>query len=215
MRKVTLQKITVVVALVVFIAAAVTAYAAEPTPEEWDAFNAAKKLYGQSNGMAAPDPGVDPATLPPPAELKQQAIAAFNSFIETYPASELSPDAKLHIGKCHYELKDHTTAKSEFNKVATDYPSSELVDDAKYMVALSDFMAGDHSAAITGFTGFITEYEGNTNEELSHLVPFAYFMIGECHRMMNNMASAHAKWDELIAKFPNHGMASRAQKRMQ
>jgi TolA-binding protein len=36
-------------------------------------------------------------------------------------------------------------------------------------------------------------------EALSHKVPFAYFMTGECYRKMDDMDNARAKWNELIA----------------
>jgi TolA-binding protein len=190
------------------------AKATEPTAEEITAFQAAMALYEQSMQQPTDFPE-DPENPPPtPEELKQQAILAFQDFITTYTESGARHMLQNYIGWCYFELGDNTNAKAEFNKVITDYPGSELVDDAYYQIAFIDFQSADYETALTGFNGVITDYEGNTNEALSHKVPFAYFMAGECYRKMDEMDNARAKWNELIAKFPTHSQAGRAEKRL-
>ncbi|MFC1855054.1 tol-pal system YbgF family protein [Thermodesulfobacteriota bacterium] len=192
--------LSVVLSLLVIAIIATNAYATEPTQAELDAFNAAYDLYTQSNT--------------PPEELKQQAITSFNDFITTYPASGRCASAQHLIGKCYYDMKDFTNAKLEFNKVVDNYAASSTADDAHYLSAFSDYLAGDNAAALAGFECMITDYEGDADEQLTHKIPFAYFMAGECYRKLDDMVSARAKWNELIVKYPTHSQAGRAQKRL-
>jgi len=207
----------VFILLAMIIAVATLSYAVEPTETELDAFNAALELHDRSNKpYPENDPSIPPdPSIPTPEELKAQAIAAFRNFITTYPNCTLCATAQLYIGKCYRELNDSVNAKAEFQKVVANYPTSTLVDDARYLVAFIDYEGGNYQVALAGFNGLITDYEGNANENLTHQVPFAYFMVGECYRGMNDMVSARAKWNELIVKYPKHSYAGLAKKRLQ
>lgn len=213
------RKITVVlIALLMAITTTITAYAVEPTQEEIDTFEAAMALYRESNGVGYEPPfpydPEDPPTPPDFDAIKLQALTAFSDFLTTYPDSELCVMAQVYIGQCYNELKDYVNARTEFNKIVTDYPDTPFIDDAKYKVAFIDFRTGEYETALTGFEGIITDYENNTDERLSHKVPFAYFMVGECYRKLNDMLSAQTKWNELIIKYPTHSQAGRAKKRL-
>lgn len=206
------QKITVLMAVLI-LATTIPAYA-EPTQEEFDALHAARELYSQSMTMEE-EQAYDPDNPPPtPEERMQPVIDAFTGFIATYPESELSASAQNSIAMYYFDLDDSETAKIELVKVIDNYPGSDFVDDAKYQIAFIDFTLNDYETALSGFESVITEFEGNANEALSHKVPFAYFMAGECYRKINNMINARSKWNELIAKFPTHSQAGRAQKRI-
>ncbi|MFC1855139.1 tol-pal system YbgF family protein [Thermodesulfobacteriota bacterium] len=193
-------------ALVIAIFTTAMAYATEPTQAELDAYNAAYDLYTHSH--AEPPEGTTYE------EQKQLAITAFNDFITAYPTSERAASAQHLIAQCYYDMKDFTNSKLEFNKVIDNYATSPLVDDALYLSSFSDYLAGDNEAALIGFEGLITDYEGDADEKLTHKVPFAYFMAGECYRKLDDMVSARAKWNELIVKYPTHSQAGRAQKRL-
>jgi len=203
----------VFILLAMIVAVATLSYAMEPTQAESDAYSAAMKLYEQGTGMSmAPPAGTDPS--PTPQELKAQAITAFKNFVTTYPQSELCHSAQYQIGWIYFEIGDYVSAKTELQKVIANYPTSLLVDDARYQIAFIEFTTNNYEVALAGFNGVITDYEHNENEALNHKVPFAYFMVGDCCRMMNNMTSARAKWNEVIQKFPTHSQAGRAYKRL-
>jgi TolA-binding protein len=209
------KTITIFIIALMLLSTFTITMATEPTAEEIAAFKAAVALYDQSMRPEADPEGVPEGEEPPtPEELKQDAILAFQDFITTYTESEALAMAQNYIGWCYYGLGDSTNAKAEFNKVINDYPSSDLVDDAKYQIAFIDFQSADYETALAGFNVVIADYEDNTNEALTHKVPFAYFMVGECYRKMDEMDNARAKWNELIAKFPTHSQAGRAEKRL-
>jgi tetratricopeptide (TPR) repeat protein len=225
MNKTLKQKITVLLAaLIMAVAVTIPAYAEdpppEPTEEEWNAYMAAEEQYSKSCGFNTlsaeeffPD---DPDAPVPPTyeELKTLAIDAYNSFLATYPESTFCASVQFSVGICYFEMGDNTNAKTELLKVVDNYADSNKVDDARYQIAFIDFISADYAAALSGFESVISDYENNEDDNLNHKVPFAYFMVAECYRKMDNMTNANAKYNELIAKFPIHSQAGRAQKRL-
>ncbi|MFC1855613.1 tol-pal system YbgF family protein [Thermodesulfobacteriota bacterium] len=218
MKIITTLKIKVVLsAVMILLTTTITAYATDPplpSQAEVDAYKAAKALYMQSltaTGVQDPE-----ETDPPPTqdELRQQAITAFNDFLTTYTESQVRDSAQYYIGLSYFGLTDHANAKAAFDLVVSGYPDSLLVDDALYQIGFIDFTLGDYVAAQSEFEGVITDYEANQEEKLTHKVPFAYFMVGECLRMQDDMPAARAKYNEVIVKFPAHSQAGRAYKRL-
>lgn len=192
-----------------------TTQAAEPTEAEMEAFQAATAIYEQNTGFAPPTEQIDPAAPPKtPEELAQETATAFQAFIADFPESELRDAAQHRIGWVWFEAGDLEQAKTEFAKLAVDYPNSTLADDAKYQIAFIDYTSNNLETALKGFQDFIAEYEGNPVLELNHKVPFAYFMVGECYRKMNDMEKARVKFQEMIDKYPKHSQNKLAMKRI-
>jgi peptidyl-prolyl cis-trans isomerase C len=69
--------------------------------------------------------------LGPPAE----RIAAYRTLLETYPDSEVSPQAQFMVGFIQSEeLKDYESAEKSFRTLLERYPKSELTASAQWMV---------------------------------------------------------------------------------
>jgi tol-pal system protein YbgF len=59
-----------------------------------------------------------------------QAIAAFQQFLATYPDSSLADNAQYWLGEAYYVNKSFPEALAAFQRVATKYPQSRKVPDA-------------------------------------------------------------------------------------
>jgi tol-pal system protein YbgF len=59
-----------------------------------------------------------------------QAIAAFQQFLVTYPDSSLADNAEYWLGEAYYVNKSFPEALAAFQRVATKYPQSRKLPDA-------------------------------------------------------------------------------------
>jgi tol-pal system protein YbgF len=59
-----------------------------------------------------------------------QAIAAFQQFLTTYPDSSLADNAQYWLGEAYYVNKSFPEALAAFQRVASKYPQSRKVPDA-------------------------------------------------------------------------------------
>jgi tol-pal system protein YbgF len=59
-----------------------------------------------------------------------QAIAAFQQFLATYPDSSLADNAQYWLGEAYYVNKSFPEALAAFQRVASKYPQSRKVPDA-------------------------------------------------------------------------------------
>ncbi len=111
---------------------------------------------------AAPDTAATPATSSDPAGENrsyetafnlfkignyQAAIAGFQSFMKTYPASPLAANAQYWIGNSYSALKDYKTAIAQQQKLIHTYPNSPKVPDAMLNIASSQVELSDKDGA--------------------------------------------------------------------
>lgn len=116
---------------------------------------------------ATPAPGASPAPAAPSASVDsaaenrayesafnlfkignyQAAIAGFQNFLKTHPASPLAANAQYWIGNSYSALKDYKTAIAQQQKVIQTYPNSPKVPDAMLNIASSQAELGDKESA--------------------------------------------------------------------
>jgi len=77
----------------------------------------------------------------------QAAIAGFQNFLTTYPASPLAANAQYWIGNSYSALRDYKTAIAQQQKVIQTYPNSPKVPDAMLNIASSQIELGDKNGA--------------------------------------------------------------------
>ena len=77
----------------------------------------------------------------------QAAIAGFQNFLKTYPASPLAANAQYWIGNSYSALKDYKSAIAQQQKVIQTYPNSPKVPDAMLNIASSQAELGDKNSA--------------------------------------------------------------------
>ena len=101
-------------------------------------------------------PNQPPAPLPPstspgvsPQRLFEQAradyyagqwslaIQGFESYIKTFPKSDLVDDAQYYIGETHYSANQFREAVASYDRLIANYPASNTLPDAYYKRGLA------------------------------------------------------------------------------
>lgn len=65
------------------------------------------------------------------------AINAFETYLKTYPRSELADDAQYYIGESYAGDNKFREAVAAYEKVISDYPASNMLPEAWYKVGIS------------------------------------------------------------------------------
>jgi tol-pal system protein YbgF len=87
-----------------------------------------------------------------------RAIAAFQSFLATYPNSQLADNAQYWLGEAYYVNKSFPEALSAFQRVVENYPQSRKVSDALLKIGFCDYELKQYSAARDVLTQVITRF---------------------------------------------------------
>ena len=106
-------------------------------------------------GSTPPDAAAPPAPQAPigtgttPRRLFEQAYAdytagqwslsiqGFETYLKTYPKSELADDAQYYIGEAYAGDSKYQDAAAAYEKVIRDYPNGDFVPEAWYKVGVS------------------------------------------------------------------------------
>lgn len=77
----------------------------------------------------------------------KDALAAFQNFIKTYPASPFQPSAHYWSGSAHYQLGEYKKAIEQFSSLATTWPDDAKAPDALLGQANCQQESGDAKGA--------------------------------------------------------------------
>ena len=72
-----------------------------------------------------------------------EAVSAFNAFVDDYPESQLTPNGYYWLGELHAANDDLAEAEMSFSKVINDFGGSNKVADALYKLGLVKARQGD------------------------------------------------------------------------
>jgi tol-pal system protein YbgF len=87
-----------------------------------------------------------------------KAIGAFQTFIDTYPASPFAASAQYWIGLAYYNVRNLTAAMAAQQAVLTRYPDSPKVADAMLTVAAIQSDRGDGVKARQTLEDLVARY---------------------------------------------------------
>jgi tol-pal system protein YbgF len=76
-----------------------------------------------------------------------QAIAAFQNFLNTYPNSQLADNAQYWLGEAYYVNRAFPDALAAFQKVVESYPGSRKLPDAQVKIGYCDYELKQFPAA--------------------------------------------------------------------
>lgn len=97
----------------------------------------------------------------------QGAIAAFENFLKTYPASPLAANAQYWIGNAYSALRDYKAAIAAQQKLLSLYPQSAKVPDALLNMASSQAELGDKATARKTLEDLIARYPATPAADLA------------------------------------------------
>jgi tol-pal system protein YbgF len=82
------------------------------------------------------------------------AIQGFETYLRTYPKSELADDAQYYIGESYSGDSRFREAAAAYERVISDYPQSDILPEAYYKVGITYERLGQPDKARTAY-----EYE--------------------------------------------------------
>ena len=90
----------------------------------------------------------------------QASVAAFQSFLASYPDSQQASNAQYWIGNAYYELRDYKTAIAAQQKVLASWPGSAKAPDAMLNIASCQAAMNDNKAARETLQSLLKKYPG-------------------------------------------------------
>ena len=95
----------------------------------------------------------------------QSSVAAFQSFLATYPDSQQVSSAQYWIGNAYYALRDYKTAIAAQQKVLASWPNSAKAPDALLNIASCQAEMGEVKAARETLQSLLKKYPGTPAAE--------------------------------------------------
>ena len=86
------------------------------------------------------------------------AIQGFETYLKTYPKSDLADDAQYYIGESYAGDSKYKDAAAAYEKVISDYPSSNILPEAWYKVGISYDRLGQPDKAREAFDYVVKNY---------------------------------------------------------
>jgi tol-pal system protein YbgF len=130
----------------------------------------AQEKEKQAAAASAPDPAAENKAYE--AALNQfklgnyqSSVAAFQSFLTTYPDSAQVSSAQYWIGNAYYALRDYKTAIAAQQKVLTFWPNSPKAPDALLNIASCQAEMGEPKAARETLQSLPKKYPGTPAAE--------------------------------------------------
>ena len=111
-----------------------------------------------------PSPGMSPQRLFESARADYYAgqwalaIQGFETYLKTFPKSDLADDAQYYIGETQYMAHDYRQAVAAYDRVIAAYPTSNTLPDAYYKRGLALSTLGQAPQARESFELVIKTY---------------------------------------------------------
>lgn len=96
-----------------------------------------------------------------------QAIQAFESFLEKYPAGEYSDNAQYWLGEAYYVMRQFDQALQEYKKVVANFPQSQKYTHALLKIGYCYQELGRIDEAKQTLQALIGQYPGETASRLA------------------------------------------------
>lgn len=90
------------------------------------------------------------------------AQAAFESFLSSYPSSQLRGNAQYWLAETHYAQLEFAAALTEFQRVIDNFPQSAKLPDALLKIGYCNDELGNTSAARQALLQVIRQFEGTS-----------------------------------------------------
>jgi tol-pal system protein YbgF len=95
----------------------------------------------------------------------QLAITSFQSFMTSFPGSELLPSTQYWIGNAHYAMRDYKSAIAAQQKVVKTWPDNPKAPDALLNIASSQSELGESTAARETLRALVKKYPSSSAAE--------------------------------------------------
>ncbi len=105
--------------------------------------------------------------LRPESRQYEQAVTAFSDFLQTYPNSDLAPNAQYWLGEANYVLQNNEAALQAFEQVVERYPLSAKVPGALLKIGYLLHAKGDSAASESALGRVLSEFPGTPAAQMA------------------------------------------------
>lgn len=95
------------------------------------------------------------------------AVAAFKTFVQTYPSGAYADNAQYWLGEANYVQRNFKAALTEFEKVVNNFPSSPKRADAMLKMGYTYQELGDINKARMALNNVVLNYPNTTAASLA------------------------------------------------
>ena len=154
-------------------------------------------------------------------ERYQEALAAYNLFVEKFPNSDIAPSAQYQAAVCYYQIAQkaedaeaaqlaYTNAASAAEKVAEMTDNVDNRISAGYTLGLAKLGLKDTKAAIEAFMQ-VTALEGQTEDEArKNLISQSHSRLAELHSNVGDYPAAVKEYQYIIANTEEDDLRGRS-----
>ena len=151
----------------------------------------------------------------------EEALAEYLAFVQTFPESELAPNAQYQAAVCHYQIAQAAEDKgseqlslqnavSAAQKVATLTSDADNLISARYTEGLAKLGLDDTKGAADAFKQ-VTALEGQTeNEARKTLIFQAHSRLAELNGTLGDHAAAVQEYQYIIENTDNADLKGRS-----
>ncbi len=155
------------------------------------------------------------------AKRYDEALAEYLLFVQTFPKSELAPNAQYQAAVCHYQIAQSATdagskqlslqnAVSAAEKVSTLTEDANNLISANYTAGLALLGLEDNKGAADAFKG-VTALEGQTEDEARKSLIFqAHSRLAELNGTLGDHAGAVQEYQYIIENTEEADMKGRS-----
>ena len=155
------------------------------------------------------------------AKRYDEALAEYLLFVQTFPNSELAPNAQYQAAVCHYQIAQSATdagskqlslqnAVSAAEKVATLTEDANNLISAHYTAGLASLGLDDNRGAADAFKA-VTALEGQTEDEARKSLIFqAHSRLAELNGTLGDHAAAVQEYQYIIENTDEADMKGRS-----
>ena len=97
----------------------------------------------------------------------EQSIAAFNSYLQQYPASPYADNAQYWLGEAYYVLRQYPPAIAEYQKLVAGYPDSLKQSQAMLKIGYSYDKLGQQEQAASELLQLKQKFPGSAAARLA------------------------------------------------
>ena len=154
-------------------------------------------------------------------ERYQEALAAYKTFVESFPDSEIAPSAQYQAAVCYYQIavkaEDAESAQLAYtNAVGAAMKVAEMTDNvdnlisAGYTLGLAKLGLKETKGAIDAFIQ-VTTFEGKTEDEARlNLISQAHSRLAELHSSIGNYKDAVKEYQYIITNSEDPDLQGRS-----
>jgi len=93
------------------------------------------------------------------------AIQSLQSFLASFPQSQLAPSAQYWVGNAYYALRDYKSAIAEQQKLIATWPESAKAPDAMLNIATCQAETGDQNGSRSTLRTLVSKYPNSPAAE--------------------------------------------------